>query len=89
MGIFIARPRGIEMRDGRKLRRHDIGTTYPKSVTGTLWTDPDSFAIVEAELDAPNHPGMTDFRLKLERTEPGGQAAWDALLKGHYGNCPA
>lgn len=89
MGIFIATPRGMELRDGRRVRRHDISNSYGKIASGSLWTDPESFAIVEAELSAPNHPGMKDFRLKLERTESGGQAAWDALIKGHYADCPA
>lgn len=89
MGTLRAQHRGIERRGGRNLRRFDLDFLYGREGTGTLWTDPVTWHIVEAELGEPNHPGMKDFRLKLERVDTGGQAAWDALLKGHYADCPA
>ena len=88
MGTLRARHRGIEQRGGRDLRRFDLDFLFGREGTGTLWTDPATWHIVEAELGQPNHPGMKDFRLRLERVEPGGQAAWEALLKGHYADCP-
>jgi hypothetical protein len=88
-GTLRAQHRGVEQRDGRAVRRFDLDSLWGDAGAGTLWTDPKDWSIVEAELASPNHPGMKDFRLKLARTELGGQQAWDALLKGHYANCPA
>lgn len=79
--------RGTEAHSGRNLRRFDLHFIDGKDGNGTLWVDPASGAIVEAEASDPNHPGMADFRLTLEREDPGGAAAWDALLKGHYAQC--
>lgn len=81
--------RGIERHDGRPARRFDLSVTQGTAGTGTLWTDPKSGALIEAEASLPNHPGMIDYRLVLERTERGGKKAWDRLLKGHYADCPA
>lgn len=89
MATVHAAHRGIEAHGGRKARRFDLHFIEGKAGTGTLWTDPASGAIIEAEASLPNHPGMTDFRLKLDRVEPGGAAAWERLLKAHYGACPA
>jgi hypothetical protein len=89
MATIHAAHRGIEQRDGRSVRRFDLHFIAGTEGSGTLWTDPASGAIVEAEASVPNHPGMRDFRLKLDRTEAGGAAAWQRLLRGHYANCPA
>jgi hypothetical protein len=80
--------RGIEMHGGNQRRRFDLHFIAGKEGSGTLWTDPASGAIVEAEASLPNHPGMKDFRLKLRKTEKGGAPAWRRLLRGHYANCP-
>jgi hypothetical protein len=87
MASVRAAHRGVEVRNGRNLRRFDLQFVSGTDGSGVLWTDPASGAIFEAEASVPNHPSMTDFYLKLEREEFGGAAAWDALLKGHYSNC--
>jgi hypothetical protein len=88
-GVLHATHGGTEVRLGRKTKRFDLGVAGETSATGTLWVDEAEGFIVEAELELPNHLEYRDFRLKLERVEPGGQAAWDALTRGHYANCPA
>ena len=87
MASVHAAHRGIELRDGRSVRRFDLHFVAGRKGSGTLWTEPATGAIVEAEASVPNHPGMADFRLKLQREEPGGAAAWNALLEGHYAQC--
>lgn len=81
--------RGIEARGAQPARRFDLRFVEGRPGTGTLWIDPTSGALIEAEVSEPNHPGMTDYRLKLERIESGGTAAWQTLLRSHYGSCPA
>lgn len=76
------------VRDGRKVRVFFLGVEGPKSATGMLWVDAAHSYIVEAELSLPNHAEYRDFRLKLEKVEHGGQAAWDVLTKSHYADCP-
>lgn len=87
MATVQAAHRGIHKLGGRGVRRFDLTFSGVKAGSGVLFTDPVTGAIVEAQASLPNHPGMTDFRLRLEREDSGGQAAWDALLKGHYANC--
>lgn len=58
-------------------------------VRGTLLADAATGQLLHARFDAPNHPGYADYALSLERTETGGQAAWDALMRAHYADCPA
>jgi hypothetical protein len=76
------------VRDGRKVRTFFLGVEGSKSATGMLWVDAAQGYIVEAELDLPNHQEYRDFRLKLEKVEHGGQAAWDALTASQYAGCP-
>lgn len=89
MATIHAAHRGIGDHGGKPARRFDLHFIAGKEGGGALWTDPASGAIIEAEASVPNHPGMTDFRLKLERTQFGGQEAWDKLLRSHYAGCPA
>ncbi|WP_118857652.1 hypothetical protein [Sphingomonas mesophila] len=88
MATIHAAHRGIEQRGGRPARRFDLHFVAGRPGSGTLWTDPETGTVIEAEASVPNHPGMTDFRLRLERSQSGGRAAWDALLRGHYSACP-
>lgn len=80
--------RGVEPRAGRPARRFDLQFIAGRPGEGTLWIHPDTGAIVEAEASLPNHPGMTDFRLKLDHETAGGRAAWHTLLAKHHANCP-
>jgi hypothetical protein len=89
MGRVDARHRGTENHLVRQTRRFDLTLAGAKPGRGTLWSDAATGIIVDAEFDQPNHPGYRDLRLKLDRVEPGGQSAWDALLKRHYRDCPA
>ncbi|HXC74310.1 MAG TPA: hypothetical protein VN640_06485 [Sphingomicrobium sp.] len=79
---------GEEVREGLKTKRFDLGVEGAKAATGAVWVDAADGHIVEAELGLPNHLGYQDFRLKLERVEPGGKTAWDALTRSQYANCP-
>ena len=87
-GTLRATYAGAERRDGRATRRYALTVDGPKPGKGSLWVDAARGHIAEAELDLPNHAEYRDFRLKLEREEQGGQAAWAALTRGHYANCP-
>ena len=79
---------GEEERDGRATRRFDLGVEGATAATGAVWVDAAQGYIVEAELGLPNHLGYQDFRLKLERVEPGGKTAWDTLTRSQYASCP-
>ena len=88
LGKLHATFAGEERRQGRPTRRYDLRVEGPAASTGALWVDSAAGFIVEAELGLPNHAEYRDFRLTLERTEPGSDAAWSALTRGHYANCP-
>ena len=89
LGQLAARYAGEEQHLGRRTARFDLDVVGPTPATGTLWIDAKHGFIVEAELGLPNHQEYRDFRLKLERIERGGQAAWDRLTQAHYARCPA
>ena len=87
-GVMRAKYRGNAKHGGRDAVRFDLTVEGPTPSSGSLWVDADQGFIVEADLGLPNHLEYRDFRLKLERVETGGQAAWNALTRGHYANCP-
>lgn len=89
LGQLTARYVGQEQHLGRRTARFDLIVTGPTPSTGTLWIDAKRGFIVESELGLPNHQEYRDFRLKLERVEGGGQAAWNRLTRGHYAGCAA
>lgn len=89
LGRMTATYAGEERRLGRATRRFDLRVDGPKPTTGTLWIDAGRGFIVEAELGLPNHAEYRDFRLTLEKVQPGGQRAFDALTRGHHAACPA
>lgn len=87
LGQLTARHVGYAQHLGRRTVRFDLTVDGPTPSTGTLWIDAKRGFIVEAELGLPNHQEYRDFRLRLERVEGGGQAAWDRLTRGHYAGC--
>ena len=89
LGMLRARYAGPEQRGGRDALRFDLRVEGATPSTGTLWVDARDYFIVEAELGVPNHMEYKDFRLNLEKVEAGGRAAWDALTRSQYANCPA
>ncbi len=89
LGMLRAHYAGPEQRSGRDVLRFDLRVEGEAPSTGALWVDAGDWFIVEAELGLPNHMEYKDFRLKLEKLEPGGQSSWDALTKSQYANCPA
>ena len=88
LGMLRARYAGAEQHFGRETVRYDLRVEGPTPSAGTLWVDAKDWFIVDAELGLPNHMEYKDFRLKLDKVEAGGAAAWVALVKGHYANCP-
>ena len=54
---------------------------------GTLWLDAAEGHIVDAVMPAPNHPGYTDFRIRLMRISDGGETEWTELLRAHFADC--
>lgn len=54
---------------------------------GSLWLDREQGHVVDAIMPVPNHPGYTDFRLRLLNVSDGGEAEWTALLTAHFQGC--
>jgi len=54
---------------------------------GELWLDAEDGHVVDAIFPAPNHPGYTDFRLRLLHVSDGGAEEWNSLLRAHWNNC--
>ena len=54
---------------------------------GRLWLDSEDGHVVDAVMPVPNHPGYTDFRLRLLKVSDGGEAEWTALLRAHFEGC--
>ncbi len=88
LGMLRATFAGGEQHLGRDALRFDLKVEGPSASTGSLWVDAADGFIVEAELGLPNHMEYKDFRLRLEKVEPGGKAAWAALTASQYANCP-
>lgn len=88
LGMVDAHHAGIVKRKGRAVRQFNLTLRADPSVKGHFWLDPEAGTIIAADFDRPNHDNYRDFALELERVEEGGQAAWDRLLKAHYGECP-
>jgi hypothetical protein len=86
-GQLIAQFAGEEKRLGRLTRRFDLTVDGSAPSTGTLWIDRDRGFIVEANLGLPNHQEYRDFRLRLDRIESGGTAAWKVLTRSQYAGC--
>ncbi len=61
--------------------------SIPVSYMGTLWLDEKDGHIVDAILPAPNHPGYSDFRLKLLSVSDGGEKEWTEKLTNHFKDC--
>jgi hypothetical protein len=88
-GLMRARFAGEETHNGRAARRFDLAVEGKPEAAGKLWVDAKDGFIVEAELGLPNHLEYKDFRLKLDKVDAGGKAAWDALTASQYADCPA
>jgi len=54
---------------------------------GRLWLDAEDGHLVDAVMPVPNHPGYTDFRLRLLDVSDGGEAEWTTLLRAHFEDC--
>jgi hypothetical protein len=54
---------------------------------GRLWLDAEDGHVVDAVMPVPNHPGYTDFRLRLLDVSDGGDAEWTDLLRAHFEGC--
>jgi hypothetical protein len=77
-----------DIRDGREVRTYQIGGPALGAAGGPLTLDAAQGYVVEAKFGAPNHPGYTDFHLKLDRIVEG-EAAWREDLASHWRDCPA
>ena len=54
---------------------------------GRLWLDSEDGHVVDAIMPVPNHPGYSDFRLRLLNVSDGGEVEWTALLRAHFEDC--
>ena len=89
LGTLKANYRGEQRHNRRRTLYYDLRVEGPKPSNGKLWVDAEHGYIVEAELGLPNHMEYRDFRLKLEKVQPGGLAAWDELTASQYASCAA
>lgn len=92
MGHVTASPQGEARHLGHETRKYALSGTALESdratgSSGTLWLDAQDGYIVDAVFPTPNHPGYTDFRLRLDHVSDGGEKEWDALLRVHFENC--
>ena len=92
MGNVTATPDARETHLGHRTRRYALtgSALAGERATGgeaVLWLDADEGYIVDAIFPTPNHPGYTDFRLRLDHVSDGGLAEWDSLLTAHFANC--
>lgn len=92
MGDVNARFVGTEKRLNTNSLRFDLsGTAFAVEnsvgTEGSLWLDAEHGHIVDAIMPVPNHPGYTDFRLRLIRYSDGGKQEWTELLTRHFAGC--
>jgi len=92
MGDVSASYTGNESREGVHTRHYVLAGTALEGEastgdTGELWLDLGDGHVVEAIIPAPNHPGYTDFHLRLLAVSDGGAAEWTRLLTAHFENC--
>ena len=92
MGDLHAEPAARESRLGHDSRRYVLtGSALDGEMatadTGSIWLDATAGHIVEAIIPAPNHPGYTDFRLRLLEINDGGAAEWTRRLTAHFEGC--
>lgn len=70
---------------------HLVGSAFENERStgeeGQLWLDARDGHVVEAVFPVPNHPGYTDFRLRLLAVSDGGEAEWTSLLTAHFEGC--
>jgi len=90
LGAAHARLAGEETHEGRMTRRFEVeGAAFGSAGGGPMWLDSVTGRIVDVQWHRPNHSDYTSFRLRLVGEEPGGEAAWDALMRRHFAGCPA
>ncbi len=92
MGDVEANFIGAEQHLARNTERYRLsGTAFSASdgvdSEGTLWLDAAEGFVVDAEFPVPNHPGYSDFRLRLLKISDGGLQEWNDLLTAHFGDC--
>lgn len=74
--------------DGQSVNRFTIAGPAFGAKGGEISFDAATGHVVKARLAAPNHPGYTDFLLKLDRIAEG-ETAWREDLAAHWRDCPA
>jgi hypothetical protein len=92
MGDVEANPAGRETHLGQDSHVYALtGSAFDReNATGTegrIWLDANDGHVVDAVFPAPNHPGYTDFRLRLLEIGDGGATEWEQLLRAHYDGC--
>ncbi|MDG1418439.1 MAG: hypothetical protein P8J78_00910 [Maricaulis sp.] len=92
MGDVAVNYEGDESHIGHHTRRYSLsGSAFEGELAagnaGALWLDAEDGHVVDAIFPAPNHPGYTDFRLRLLHVSDGGAQEWDELLRAHWNNC--
>lgn len=66
------------------------GAAFADDGGGFLWLNPETGHVLEATFTAPNHPGYTDFMLKLDSiARENGADVWRNALAAHWRDCPA
>ena len=73
--------------DEYRLTGSAFDTDLSTGTEGRLWLDGEDGHVVDAVMPIPNHPGYTDFRLRLLKVSDGGEAEWTELLRAHFEGC--
>ena len=92
MGDVVATPDTEKEHLGYDARRYALSGSAldgdrSTGEQGVLWLDAEEGHIVDAVFPTPNHPGYTDFRLRLDRISDGGLTEWATLLRAHFEAC--
>jgi hypothetical protein len=78
-----------ESHQGRRALRFEAGGAAFAGRGGPIWFDAREGHLLGAAFGVPNHPGYTDFALRLTGVRDDGAQAWRALLTEHFEGCPS
>ena len=76
-----------EPHEGRPALRFEAGGPALGERGGPIWFDAAEGHVLAARWGVPNHPGYSDFTLRLAGTRDGGEAMWRELLTAHFEGC--
>lgn len=73
-----------EKRDGVQTRKYNINGPGLKQRGGLIWVDKKHGWIQDMEIDLPDNPDWSNFKLKLMRSERMDRAAWERFMTSQF-----